>query len=65
MRQKLLDIYHSKRFQIWMDLCRIIMLVVVCAILYKLVTEIEAVKLLSSDVCKICMNKTGCSCWCP
>jgi len=29
------------------------------------VKEIEAVKLLAYDPCAICMNKTGCSCWCP
>ena len=35
----------------------------VILIFYKLVTEIEAVKILNSDPCRVCENKTGAVCF--
>lgn len=44
------------------DFCRIALFIIAVLILYKLVTEIEAVKLLSTDPCRLCENKTGAIC---
>jgi len=65
MKQELLAIYRSRFFQIGMDVCRILILIIVILILYKLTTEIEAVKMLNYDPCEICMNKTGAICIMP
>ncbi|MHA1225355.1 MAG: hypothetical protein ACTSPV_01265 [Candidatus Hodarchaeales archaeon] len=63
MKQELIEIWKSREFQIMIDICRILSLIFVILIFFKLVTEIEAVKVLSYDVCKICMNKTGAVCF--
>lgn len=47
-----------------MDLIRILLLVGVGIIIYILIKEIEAVKLLAYDPCRVCMNMTGCNCFC-
>jgi len=63
IKEKLGKIWKSREFQIGMDICRILMLIIVILIFLKLVTEIEAVKLLNYDPCKLCMNKTGAVCF--
>ena len=63
-QNKITRLWMSKEFQMAVDVARILLVVLMIIILYILITEIEAVKLLGSDVCKICMNKTGCTCWC-
>lgn len=64
MKKELLKIYQSRAFQICMDLIRILLLVGVGIIIYILIKEVEVVKLLAYDPCRVCMNKTGCSCFC-
>jgi len=64
-KENFLKIYNSKTFQIGMDLCRVLILVIAFLILFKLTTEIEAVKILNSDVCRVCENKTGAVCFIP
>jgi len=59
----LIKIWKSREFQIGMDICRVLLLIIAVLIFYKLVTEIEAVKLLAYDPCKLCMNKTGATCF--
>jgi len=51
-------------FIIFMNIIRILTLVMCVGIIIYLYTEIEMVKLLMSDPCRICMNKTGCQCFC-
>jgi len=63
MKNQLLEIYQSRRFQIMMDVCRVLMFVIAIAILIKLTTEIEAVKMLRYDPCRLCENKTGAVCF--
>jgi hypothetical protein len=65
LKEEILAIYKSRFFQIGMDICRVLMLIIVILILYKLVVEIEAVKMLNYDPCQICMNKTGAICMMP
>jgi len=64
MKEELIKIWKSREFQIGMDICRVLLLVMAILIFYKLVTEIEVVKLLAYDPCKLCMNKTGAICTC-
>lgn len=65
MKKQLLEIWESKIFQIGMDICRILLIIMAVLIFYKLVTEIEIVKMLNSDPCELCMNKTGAVCYYP
>jgi len=64
MKNKLLIIWKSRNFQIFMDICRIVLIALAIIILMTFIKEIEAVKLLAYDPCKICMEKTGCNCFC-
>ncbi|MBA7490719.1 hypothetical protein ES702_01262 [subsurface metagenome] len=64
MKKELLKVYQSRVFQIWIDIVRILLLVFMGVIIYILIKEIEAVKLLAYDPCLICMNRTGCNCFC-
>jgi len=60
----ILGLYNTKYFNLIMDLIRIALLAVAIIILVVLIGNINEVKLLASDVCKICMEKTGCTCAC-
>jgi hypothetical protein len=63
MKEQILQIWQSRTFGIGMDVCRILLLIVAILILYRLITEIEIVKLLNSDPCRLCENKTGAICY--
>lgn len=65
LKNAIIYIWKSKVFQIGMDFCRILLILIAVAILYKLIVEIEAVKLLNYDPCALCMNKTGAECYLP
>lgn len=58
------NIMSSDRFIIAMNFIRIVTLIGVAILIFIMVREIEAVKLLGSDVCKMCADKTGCFCSC-
>ena len=60
----ILGLYKTKYFNLIMDLIRIALLAVAVIILIVLIGNINEVKILASDVCKICMEKTGCTCAC-
>ena len=47
----------------WHTITNIIMLVLLIGLMIYLFINIEQVKLLASDVCKICSQKTGTTCW--
>ena len=64
LKQRFLRIYSSRKFQIYLDFIRIALVLLLLLILGILLKEIEAVKMLAYDPCKICMEKTGCSCFC-
>jgi len=64
INQRLLNIWRSRKFQIFIDICRIVMAITAIIILVVLIKEIEAVKLLSLDPCLVCIEKTGCYCNC-
>ena len=63
MKSKLLKMWQSRNFQIFMDICRIVLIALAIIILITLIKEIEAVKLLA-DPCAVCMEKTGWNCFC-
>jgi len=66
MNQKeLFKFWQKKEVQLFIDMCRIALIIIAIIILVILISEIEAVKLLNSNPCLICVNKTGCSCFCP
>ena len=54
----------TRKFAIAMNIVRIISLIGVAFIIFYMVKNIEAVKILAYDPCKICMSKTGCNCYC-
>lgn len=60
----LFSLQKNRYFNIIMDGMRILLFIALIIIIYILIKEIEVVKILGSDVCSICMNKTGCNCFC-
>ncbi|GAG11736.1 unnamed protein product [marine sediment metagenome] len=64
-KERLVIVWKSRAFNVWMDCIRILTLILLIFIIYTLLTEIAFIKLLNSDVCAICMNKTGATCWMP
>lgn len=65
MKEQILQIWKSRTFGVSMDICRVLLLIIAILILYRLITEIEIVKLLNSDPCRLCENKTGAVCIYP
>ena len=63
MKQQLIELWQSRVFQIGMDICRILLLIVCVLIFYKLVTEIDAVKQINDPI-KYFEDKTNSRCEC-
>jgi len=61
---KTMKFWQRKEVQIAIDVCRILLVIFVIFIIVYLIKEVQAVKILAYDPCRICMAKTGCSCWC-
>lgn len=59
------QVYQSKAFQIFIDVCRIALVVLAVVIIIILIKEIEAVKILSYDICRLCAEKSGAVCFYP
>ena len=58
------EFMRTKKFQILMAIIRIVTLIGVAVLIFIMVKEIEAVKLLAYNPCDICVAKTGCQCYC-
>lgn len=63
-KERLLEIWKSRQFQVFLDVLRVLTFILLIFIIYTLITEIETVKMLNHDPCALCMEKTGCSCFC-
>jgi uncharacterized integral membrane protein len=57
-------IYNQEWFKMVIDFSRIVMVLLLILLIIYVWKNVEAVKLLSMDSCKICMDKSGCSCFC-
>jgi len=62
-KEKFFEIYRSRTFGIVVNISRILLVFITLAILYVLVSEIQAVKMLQYDPCRLCENKTGAVCF--
>ena len=56
------ELMSKPEFVIFMNFVRIGTLIMCAIIIYILIKEITAVKLLAYDPCAICVNKTGATC---
>lgn len=56
------ELYKSPGFQKAIDICRILTVVLLIIILVYLFLNIENVKILNQDVCRICEQKTKSVC---
>ena len=65
MKMNIYELWQKREFQIAVDICRILLVILSVIILFVLIKEIKAVKLLAYDPCLICMNKTGAICYIP
>ena len=65
IKSSIYNFWRKKEVQIFLDICRILLLVAAIIVIIILVINIQAVKLLNYDVCEICMNKTGATCFMP
>ena len=54
---------QTKKFLVIINLIRIGTFIMIGFLIWYMVKEVEAVKMLAYDSCKICMDKTGCNCW--
>lgn len=63
-QQSIKRFLKSNTFVTIINIVRIITLIGVVVLIYIMVKEIEAVKLLAYDPCRICMEKSGCHCFC-
>ena len=63
MKEELINLWRSRTFQIGIDVCRILLLVIAVLIFYKLVTEIEIVKQINDPI-KYFETKTNSTCQC-
>lgn len=57
------DIIKNPKWIFWMNVARVLLLLVAIIILVVLVRNIEEVKTLSNDACALCTKKTGASCY--
>lgn len=57
------NVVSNPKFIFWMNVVRFLVLLIAFLILFILFKNISEVKLLASDVCQICMNKTGAICF--
>lgn len=57
------DFMKTREFIIFINIMRVATFILLGVTLYYLISEIESVKLLG-DACSVCMNKTGCTCFC-
>jgi len=64
VNEKLLKFWQKKETQFFIDCCRILLVILCVILIYMFIKNIEVVKALAFDPCKICMNKTGCDCMC-
>jgi len=62
IKEILIETYHNENVQIFLDLTRVFLLILAILIFLKLVTEIDSVKVLQNDPCRVCENKTGAIC---
>lgn len=60
----IIEFWEKKETQIAIDIIRVLLLIIAVIVAYILISNINEVKILNSDVCRICMAKTGCSCSC-
>jgi hypothetical protein len=54
---------NNRTFQRVMDIIRILLFILAIIILVVLLTNIKEVTILNNDVCKLCMEKTGATCF--
>jgi len=64
IRETIKSIWWTPQFQFFMDVIRILLVILLILLILILIKNIETVKLLGSDVCRICMDKTNCFCSC-
>lgn len=57
------EIYHNPKVQLTLDIIRVLLFVLLIVIIIIMIKEIEIVKLLGQDPCRVCMNKTGVTCF--
>ncbi|HEY0088233.1 MAG TPA: hypothetical protein VGB37_05280 [Candidatus Lokiarchaeia archaeon] len=56
-------LWNNKTFQKIIDIIRILLFVVAVIILIVLLTNINEIKTLTYDVCRLCQEKTGAICF--
>lgn len=55
-------VWRNKYFQFGIDVCRILLVIIAILTLITLVRNIEEVKILNNNACKLCEQKTGATC---
>ena len=55
----------TDEFIVFINLVRVLTLIGVVVLIAVMATNIEQVKLLATDACRVCMNKTGATCIMP
>jgi len=59
--EKLIKAYRMNRLKV---ISNVILILLFIGIFIYMIVNVETLKLLQGDVCQLCMQKTGASCWC-
>lgn len=54
----------SNEWVVFMNIMRMLTFIGIVFLIFYMIKEIEAVKMLAYDPCALCVNKTGCQCFC-
>lgn len=54
----------SNEWAVFMNIMRILTFLLMVFLVWYMISEVEAVKMLAYDPCAICVEKSGCSCFC-
>ena len=64
MDQQWYSFMATDNWVVFMNIMKILTFILLAVIIFILITEIDIVKELDKNHCAICMEKTGCQCFC-
>ena len=64
LSEQLVEFWNRQEVRFSIDVARFVLIGLAVIIIVILLRDIEAVKVLAYDTCRVCMEKTGCTCTC-
>ncbi len=63
-KEEMYIFWRKRETQFFIDACRVLLVFLMIIAIIIMVKNIEQVKILGNDPCRVCMEKTSCSCSC-